>query len=88
MEKIKEITQVQFETIRNAEDEEQLELFKELVGVDEDIEFEIGDSTILVNNSKALEIYKDKYGDQYTYYLIIEPRDEMSAYAWTLYPKF
>lgn len=86
MEKIMDLTKEQYESLKKSRGK--LKLFKELSGVKPTAKYSIGDTTVLVDNSKALELYKSEYAGKYTYYLIVEPRDEKSGFAWSLYPKY
>jgi len=84
MEKIKQLTQEQFNIFKKSNNKKKV--FKEMVGLNDTVKYEIGDTYIEVNNSQVFDLFKNTYLDRDIYYLIIEPVDENLAFAYSLYP--
>ena len=84
MEKIKEITQEQLDLFK--ESKNQKKMFKEIVGLDIKAKYEVGDTAVKIDNSKALEVYKNTWKGKDSYYIVIEPMGENLAMAYSLYP--
>lgn len=85
MEKIMEITQEQLDNLKNADN--QVEVFKEITNIEEIGEYCIGDSTIKVDNSKKIEVYKELHNNKNFYYIIVNTIDAELAFVYSLYPK-
>lgn len=85
MKKITEITHEQFNELKNATD--QVKSFKEIANINEIGTYCIGDTTIKVDNSKKLEVYKEVVNNKNFYYIIVNPIDEELAFAYSLYPR-
>ena len=47
----------------------------------------IGDTAVKISNSNSLEVYKDEWKGQERFYIVIEPMDEATAMAYSIYPK-
>jgi len=84
MEKINEITQEQFELFKNSKN--QKKIFKEIVGLDNKAKYEVGDTAVNIDNSKALEVYKNTWKGKDVYYIVTESMSEHLAMAYSLYP--
>jgi hypothetical protein len=84
MKKIKEITVNQFEKLRNSED--QAKVFKEIVNLKQTSEYKVGDTTVKVEGSKPLDVFKNTFKGKDTYYIVINTLDEQMAFAYSLYP--
>ncbi|OSA85776.1 UNVERIFIED_ORG: hypothetical protein B2H93_19925 [Clostridium botulinum] len=85
MKKIMEITEEQLNNLKNANN--QVEVFKEIANIQEAGTYCIGDTTIKVNNSKKLDVFKEVFNDKNFYYIIVNPIDEELAFAYSLYPR-
>lgn len=86
MEKIMNLTQEQFEGFQKSKS--QVKFIKELLGLNSKTKIDIGDTAVLIDNSKALEVYKNSFKDgTSTYYIVIEPMDEKAAMCYSIYPK-
>lgn len=85
MEKIVEITEKQLDNLKSADN--QVEVFKEIANINEIGTYCIGDTTIKVNNSKKLDVFKEFFNNKNFYYIIINPIDEELAFAYSLYPR-
>ncbi len=87
MEKIMDLTREQFDGFENSKN--QVKFAKELLGIDTKAKLGVGDTATLIDNSKALEVYKKTFSDgTFTYYIVIEPMDERAAMCYTLYHKY
>lgn len=85
MKKINEITQVQLEKLK--ESDNKVNVFKEIADIHEVGEYCIGDTTIKIDNSKKLEVYKEVFNNKNFYYIIVNPLDAELAFAYSLYPR-
>lgn len=85
MKKIMEITEEQLNNLKNASN--QVEAFKEIANIQETGIYCIGDTTIKVNNSKRLDVFKESFNNKNFYYIIVNPIDEELAFAYSLYPR-
>lgn len=85
MKKIMEITEEQLENFKNADN--QVNMFKEIANIQETGTYCIGDTTIKVNNSKRLDVFKESFNSKNFYYIIVNPIDEELAFAYSLYPR-
>ena len=85
MRKINQISQKQLEQFKNINTrEEKIKHFKKLVGALED-NFDIGDTTVKINNTKTGEIYYNHWKGGNNFYLVVNPMDEELAFCYALY---
>lgn len=80
-----EITEKQLDVLKNADN--QARVFKEIANIQETGTYCIGDTTIKINNSKKLDVFKEKFNNKNFYYIIVNPIDEELAFAYSLYPR-
>lgn len=85
MEKIKNIKQEQFEELKSSND--MVACFKKIINIKEIGRYCVGDTTIKVDNSKKLEVYRETFNNKNFYYIIVNPIDEKIAFAYSLYPR-
>jgi len=85
MEKITELTQVQFDEFENAEGQE--EVAKALLGLPSCTQIGIGDTAVKISNSKPLEVYKNHWKGADHYYIVIEVLDGETAMTYSIYTK-
>ena len=84
MEKLKTLTQEQFNSFKNAEKQEVV--VKKLLNIPNDIKIGIGDTATKIGNAKSLEVYKNTYKGREYFYIVIEPMNEEFAMCYSIYP--
>ena len=85
MEKIKILTQEQFDKFEKSKEQEKVA--KELLGLPSSAKIGVGDTAVTINNSKPLDVYKNYWKGKDTYYIVISTIDEETAMAYSIYPK-
>jgi hypothetical protein len=86
MEKIMDLTEGQFELFSKSKSK--VKFTKELLGLNSNVKIGIGDTMTLIDNAKALEVYKSEWNGGTNYYIVIEPMDERAAMCYSIYPKY
>lgn len=85
MEKVLTLTKEQFDRFKKAKAREKVA--KELLGLPSNAKIGIGDTAVKISNSSSLDVYKDAWKGQERFYIVIEPMDETTAMAYSIYPK-
>lgn len=81
MEKILTLTQEQFDKFKSNKGRKKL--ISEVIGVKG--KYNIGDTTVQINNSQPLEIYKNTWNGKDSYYIVAQRLDEDLAFAYSIY---
>lgn len=85
MEKVITLTKEQFSKFEKSKF--QTKIAKELLSLPSDAKIGIGDTAVKIKNSSPLEVYKENWKDKDYFYIVIEPMDEETAMAYSIYPK-
>lgn len=83
MEKIKQLTVKEFRSYNHNKD--QKKTFKKLVGLPENADYGLGDSASTIESAELLDIYKNVWKGQTTYYLVVNVLGPGMVFAHTLY---
>lgn len=84
MTKIATITQEQLDKLRKAKN--QSKVFKEILGLLTDTEYDLGDTVVTIDNAKPFEVYEYIFNGKSVYYLVLEAISDELAFAYSLYP--
>lgn len=84
MEKVKSITEEQFKTLRRRK--YTVKAFKDIVGIELEGKYGVGDSAITATDAKELDIFKSTLKGITRYYIIISVINKKVALAVSLYP--
>lgn len=82
MKKIMELTEKQL--IDFNDPNERINIVKNILGVKKKV-FNVGTTTVKVNNSKPLDVFEDVFNDKENHYIIISVIDENLAMAYSIY---
>lgn len=84
MEKINQLTEKEFNHLRKLQNKSQA--LQKLCGLDENADYEIGDTAAKIPNPELYGIYKYEWKGRTHYYLAVSIMGEDLAFTWTLYP--
>ncbi len=84
MERIKILTQEQFDSFKSSNDQERIA--RELLSLSKNAAIGIGDTAVMIDNAKPLEVYKNTWKGKEYFQLVIKPIDEKIAMCYSIYP--